>query len=90
MTIRLLNAAETLMPPDGKNISHDDPLPWKDGTFAGGTISVPVPDGMRFTTAHFDTIDGLKKKLDFVESKGMINITLEAGLLQDFGMILIR
>ncbi len=90
ITIRLLNAKGTLMPPDGKHVSHDDPLPWGENHSACGSIALPLSDGMLCSSVLFTSVDGRKEELDFTEENGSLIITLKDGLFWDFGMIVIR
>lgn len=91
LTIRLLNAAGTLTPPNGENmISHDDPIPYPPWEGEDGKFTLTLPLGVsRVTTAEFLEVAGAKRSLDFNQNGTALTVTLPPGMLRDFGMILI-
>ncbi|OQA85714.1 MAG: hypothetical protein BWY31_01744 [Lentisphaerae bacterium ADurb.Bin242] len=92
ITIRLLNAGDTLTPPgNGVEISHDDPIPFPEWQGENGLITVRLPDTMK-NVGHVDflSLEKIPQPLPFERNVDKLTMHLPSGLLKDFGMIYIR
>ncbi len=92
ITIRLLNAAGTLTPPgDGKTIAHDDPIPFLPWSGPDGKLTVSLPASMAGAEcAELVALAGAPRKLQTARNGNELTVTLPAGALKDFAMILVK
>ena len=92
ITIRLLNAADTLTPPgNGLEISHDDPIPFPERQGKNGVITLRLPDTIKKVgQVNFLCLENTPHPLSFELNGNHLSVCLPSGLLKDFGMIYIR
>lgn len=89
ITLRILNAGGTLAPPgDGKAVSHDDPIPWRDPGEGIGRIVLALPEGMEDAVrAELFLPSGAREKLQCRRQDGMLEVRLPCGFLKTFAMV---
>ena len=92
ISIRLLNTTDALIVKDKDNlITRADTVEWKKWQGGDGIFYLTLSPAEKITEAFFTDLSGRKDALLFEQEENNIyRITLPAGKLVDFGMILLR
>lgn len=91
VVIHLVNAAGTLPKDRDEVISHAFPIPFPAWSGPDGKIFIRPPESLKNGKAVWVDLSGKETPLDLAnEPDGMMKIILPAGMLKNYGMILIR
>ncbi|MBO7148052.1 MAG: hypothetical protein J6W81_09930 [Lentisphaeria bacterium] len=91
LVIHMVNAMDTLPKSMDEVISHDHPVPFTKWTGKDGVISILLPEKVSGKNIIFTDLTGKITTLSgSITENARLNVIIPAGLLHDYGMIVIR